>query len=101
MTDHIITLIVVCPLIVATLVAVIGDLFHALSADKPVESTQTPEMTSPRVDYQNRLKIASVAISGAYTTPFEGAHGDTDHDRPEVRMVRPCFGADERGDRPH
>jgi len=61
-------------------VAVIGELFHALSTDKPVESTQTPEMIVPRVEYRNRPKIASVAISGAYTTPFGDAHGDTDHD---------------------
>ena len=72
------------------------DLSHPLSVVKPVESTQTLEVVVPRVEYRNRLKIASVAISGAYTTPFEGAHGDTDHDRPEVRMVRPCFGADGR-----
>lgn len=100
MTDHIITLIVVCPLIVATLVAVIGDLFRALSADKPVESTQTLEMTVPRVEYQNRLEIASVAISGAHKTSFEIAHRDTDHDLPEVKMVRPYFDAYERGELP-
>src|SRR5690606_40986954 len=34
-------------------------------------STQTLEVVVPRVEYRNRLKIASVAISGAYTTPFE------------------------------
>lgn len=100
MTDHIITLIVVCPLIVATLVAVIGDLFRALSADKPVESTHTLEMTVPRVEYQNRLEIASVAISGAHKTSFEIAHRDTDHDLPEVKMVRPYFDAYERGELP-
>lgn len=100
MTDHIITLVVVCPLIVATLVAVIGDLCHSLSADKPVESTQTLEMTVPRVEYQNRLKIASMAISGAHATSFEVAHRDTDHDLPEVKMVRPYFDAYERGELP-
>lgn len=100
MTDHIIALIVVCPLIVATLVAVIGDLFHSLSADKPVESTQTLEMTAPRVEYQNSLEIASVAISGAHATSFEVAHRDTDHDLPEVKMVRPYFDAYERGELP-
>lgn len=100
MTNHIIALVVLCPLIVATLVAVIGDLFHSLSADKPVESTQTPEMTAPRVDYQNHLKIASVAISGAHKTSFEVAHRDTDHDLPEVKMVRPYFDAYERGELP-
>lgn len=101
MADHIITLVVVCPLIVATLVAVIGDLFHSLSADKPVESTQTLEMTVPRVEFRNRLKIASVAISGAHATSFEVAHrDDTDHDLPEVKMVRPYFDAYERGELP-
>lgn len=100
MTDHIIALIVVCPLIVATLVAVIGDLFHSLSADKPVESTQTLEMTVPRVEFRNSPEIASVAISGAHKTSFEVAHRDTDHNLPEVKMVRPYFDAYERGELP-
>lgn len=100
MTDNIITLAVVCPLIVATLVAVVGDLFHSLRADKPVESTQTIEMPVPRVEYRNSLEIASTLITGAHATSFEVAHRDTDHDLPEVKMIRPYFDAYERGELP-
>lgn len=85
----------------SNLVAVIGDLFHPLGAYKPVESTQTLEMIVPRVEYRNSPKIDSALISGAYTAPFEDAHGDTDRDSPEARTVRPCFDADESGDHPH
>ena len=101
MTNHIIVLVVVCPLIVATLVAVVGDMCHSLRADEPVESTQTLEMPAPRVEYRNSPEIAPVAISGPHATSFEVAHrDDTDHDLPEVLVVRPYFAAYERGELP-
>ena len=100
MTNHIIVLVVVCPLIVATLVAVVGDMYHSLRADEPVESTQTLEMPAPRVEYRNSPEIAAVAISGSHATSFEVAHRDTDHDLPEVKMIRPYFSAYERGELP-
>lgn len=101
MTNHIIVLTIVCPLIVATLVAVIGDLCHSFRADEPVESTQKLEMPVPRVEYRNSPEIASVTFSGSHATSFEVAHrDDTDHDLPEVKMIRPYFSAYERGELP-